>query len=151
MSNRGYRSIYTGLNLNGWKVSEGGKGAWQAKDWVLAFDGSVSGEQSRIEATDAIQLSGFVMDFRFTEKSEQLKLILPGSEEPLTFEAKSVSPFSASMEKVGMWNRIEAVAAEGHVQLSVNGKTHELSRAFGKGLVSLAPTGPVELANIFVR
>ena len=151
VSNRGYRSIYTGLNLEGWKVNEAGKGAWQVKDWVLAYDGSVPGEQSRLETADAIQLSGFVMDFRFTEKSEQLKLVLPGREEPLAFEAKGDSPFSASMEKVGTWNRIEAIAVDGRVQLSLNGKSQELSRPLSKGAISLAPTGPVELANIFVR
>jgi len=151
VSNRGYRSIYTGLNLNGWKIEEAGKGAWHVKDWVLSFDGSVSGEQARIETIEAIQLSGFVMDFRFTEKSEQLKLTLPGGEEPLTFAAKGDSSYSASMEKVGAWNRIEAIAADGHVQLILNGEAHELSRSLGKGSISLAPTGPVELANIFVR
>ena len=151
VSNRGYRSIYTGLNLDGWKVSEAGKGAWKVNDWVLAFDGSVSGEEARIETGESLQLNGFVMDFRFTEKSDRLAVKLPGSGESLTLLAKGDSPFSTSMEKVGSWNRIEAVAVEGHVQLLVNGKAHELTRSLGKGAIAIAPTGPVELANVYVR
>jgi Domain of Unknown Function (DUF1080) len=151
VSNRGYRSIYTGLNLNGWKVDEAGKGAWQVKDWVLAFSGSVSGDQARIETTESTQLSGFVMDFRFVEKSDQLTLTLPGSAEPITFSAKGDSAYTASLEKVGSWNRIEAIAAEGRVQLMLNGKTHTLTRSLGKGSISILPAGPIELANFFVR
>jgi Domain of Unknown Function (DUF1080) len=151
VSNRGYRSIYTGLNLEGWKVSEAGKGGWKVNDWVLAFDGSVAGEQARIETTESFQLNGFVMDFRFTEKSDRIAVTLPGSTEPLTLLAKGDSPFSASMEKVGSWNRIEAVAVDGHVQLLVNGKSHELTRSLGKGAIAIVPTGPVELANVYVR
>jgi hypothetical protein len=151
VSNRGYRSIYTGLNLNGWKVNEAAKEAWQSKDWVFAFDGRVSGEQARVETVEALQLNGFVMDFRFTEKSERIAVTLPGSDDPLTFVAKGDSPYSASLEKVGSWNRIEAMAMGGQVQLIVNGKSHELTRSFGKGSIFIAPTGPIELANIFVR
>lgn len=150
VSNRGYRSIYTGLNLNGWKVPQADKPAWQVKDWVLAFDGSVSGDQARIETSEAIQLSGFVMDFRFTEKSEQLKVTLPGGE-PLAFVAKGNSPYSNSMEKVGAWNRMELVSREGNGQLIVNGKIHEVTWTPGKGAIAIAPSGSVELANIYVR
>jgi hypothetical protein len=55
------------------------------------------------------------------------------------------------MEKVGSWNRIEAIAVDGHVQLLVNGKSHELTRSLGKGSISIVPSGPVELANLYVR
>jgi hypothetical protein len=151
VSNRGYRSIYTGLNLNGWKVNEAAKEAWQTKDWVLAFDGGVSGEQAHVETSEALQLNGFVMDFRFTEKSERIAVTLPGSGDPLNFLAKGESPYSASLEKVGSWNRIEALAKGGQVQLIVNGKSHELTRSLGKGSISIVPSGPIELANIFVR
>ncbi|MDX1929627.1 MAG: DUF1080 domain-containing protein [Pirellulaceae bacterium] len=151
VSNRGYRSIYTGLNLNGWKVNEAAKEAWLAKDWVLAFDGRLPGEQARMETVEAMQLNGFVMDFRFTEKSEQIAVTLPGSSDPLVFLAKGDSPYSASLEKVGSWNRIEAIAKSGQVQFIINGKSHELTRSLGKGSISIVPTGPIELANIFVR
>lgn len=151
ISHRGYRSIYTGLNLDGWKVSEAGKGAWQVKDWVLAFDGSVSGEQSRLETVDAIQLAGVVIDFRFTEKSQQLRLMLPGSAEPISIAAKGDSPFSKSMEKIGSWNRLEAATLDGHTRFTLNGKQLEISRVLGKGTISIEPNGPAEFANIYVR
>ena len=151
ISNRGYRSIYTGLDLEGWKVKEAGIGAWQVKDWVLAFDGSVAGEPARLETAEAKQLNGLVMDFRFTEKSEQLRLTLPGIQEPIAFAAKGDSPLATSMGKVGSWNRIEVVTDQGRVHLTLNGKRHELSGTLGSGPISIEPTGPVEVANIYVR
>ena len=151
ISHRGYHSIYTGLDLEGWKVKGAGKNAWQVKDWVLAFDGSVAGEEARLETADAIQLRGFVMDFRFTEKSEQLWLTLPDSVAPIAFAAKGDSQFATSMEKVGSWNRIEVVAAQGHVQVTLNGKPHDLSGTLGNGPILIDPIGPIEVANIYVR
>jgi hypothetical protein len=150
ISNRGYRSIYTGLGLDGWKIQDTGKGAWKVQDWVLSFDGSASGEQSRLETADAIQLNGFVIDFKFSEKSEQFRLKLPGREVPLTFAAKGDKTFSTSLEKIGSWNRLEVVG-EGGGKLTLNGKSHELSLALGTGVISIEAAGPVEIANIFVR
>ena len=35
----GYRVLYNGLDLRGWKMAPGHEGHWQAKDWVLDYDG----------------------------------------------------------------------------------------------------------------
>ncbi len=36
---RGFRPIYTGVDLSGWKVTPENEGHWQAADWVLRYDG----------------------------------------------------------------------------------------------------------------
>jgi hypothetical protein len=36
---RGFRSLYTGVDLSGWKQEAGHKGHWQPKDWTLNYDG----------------------------------------------------------------------------------------------------------------
>ncbi len=41
----GFAPIYTGIDLSGWRAESGHRGHWQAKDWVLAYDG-------KSEATD---------------------------------------------------------------------------------------------------
>lgn len=35
----GFKSLYTGLDLAGWKVAPGHQGHWQPKDWILHYDG----------------------------------------------------------------------------------------------------------------
>jgi len=151
ISNRGYRSIYSGLDLSGWKTSEAGKAAWKVRDWVLVFDGSVTSEQSALESAESIKVGGFLMDFRFTDKSEQIKVMLPGNTEPLTLAAKNDSVFAGSMEKVGSWNRLEVALVDGQVKLTLNGKPQAVSCSLGKGVISLQPSGSLELANIYVR
>ncbi len=150
-SNRDFHSIYTGLDLSGWKTSDAGKSAWQAKDWVLAFDGSVRGDQAKLETDQPFKLRGFVIDFRFTDKSNQLELTLPGSNSSLTFSTKAESPYFQSIEKIGSWNRAEFDFENNEPKLTLNGKLHAVSEVGGEGKVSLTPNGPVEVANIFVR
>lgn len=47
---QGFVSLYTGLDLRGWKQEPEHKGHWQPKDWVLAYDGK--GEGSGKNALD---------------------------------------------------------------------------------------------------
>ncbi len=151
ISNRGYRSIYTGLDLSGWKTSDEGKTAWKAKDWVLAYDGSAAGQQATLSSAETMELNRFLMDFRFNDKSKQFQLTLPGNSEPLTFSARDDSAFSSSLEKVGAWNRLEVVVADGQTKLTLNGQPQSVSCSLGKGTISIQPNGPIELANIYVR
>ena len=151
ISNRGFRSICTGLDLAGWKASEAGKSAWQAKDWVLAFNGSVSGEQAKLQTESKFNLSGFIMDFRFTDKSNKLELLLPNASEPILFLAQGESPFSESLEKVGSWNRVELVITNERNTIIVNGKSHAIQYFTSEGPVTLIPDGAVEVANLYVR
>jgi hypothetical protein len=38
-ADQGFRSLYTGVDLSGWKEETGHKGHWQPKDWILSYDG----------------------------------------------------------------------------------------------------------------
>jgi hypothetical protein len=41
---QGFVSLYTGVDLAGWKVEPHHKGHWNANDWMLAFDGKAEGD-----------------------------------------------------------------------------------------------------------
>ncbi|GAG42392.1 unnamed protein product, partial [marine sediment metagenome] len=36
---QGFRSLYNGLDLRGWKRVAGNENHWRAKNWVLDYDG----------------------------------------------------------------------------------------------------------------
>jgi len=38
-ADEGFKSLYNGLDLRGWKAEPGHEGHWTAKDWVLDYDG----------------------------------------------------------------------------------------------------------------
>lgn len=151
ISNRGFRSIYSGLDLSGWKLNETTKSAWHANDWVLAFDGSTSGDQAVIATESAFSLRGFVVDFRFTDKSKRLTLNLPGVNDPIVFLPKDDTKFADALVKIGTWNRCEVVLTGDRPALIVNGKTFPVNHSAAEGSISIAPDGPIEIANVYVR
>ena len=38
-ADRGFHSLYNGLDLRGWKQAEGNRNHWKAMDWILSYDG----------------------------------------------------------------------------------------------------------------
>lgn len=81
-TDRGFNSLYTGLDLRGWKVEAGSEGHWKAKDWILDYDG-------KSEATDKSLWSEkdygdfiLIADWRFSRKPEMKKvpIILPNGD-----------------------------------------------------------------------
>jgi hypothetical protein len=151
ISSRGYHSIYTGLDLSGWQMSDEAKDSWHVNDWILAFDGKTPAPQARMETAEALELKGFVVDFRFHDQSQSLAVYLPGNSAPLTIRAKNDERLAAALERPGSWNRIEGALTAGQLMLTVNGKPYELEHAGGKGRLAFEPDGPVDLANLFVK
>ena len=96
-------------------------------------------------------LSGFIMDFRFTDKSNKLELLLPNASEPIVFLAQGESPFSESLEKVGSWNRIELVTTNDRSTIILNGKSHTLSFRASEGRITLMPDGAVRSRQLVCK
>jgi Domain of Unknown Function (DUF1080) len=153
VSNRGYRSIYTGLNLDGWSTTEKGKSAWHVNDWVLRFDGSVAGLDSRLETTNSLTVAGCVLDFKFNEKSDSMKLHLPGASAATTLQirASGDANYSSALQKTGSWNRIEISQEPGKLVVKINDQPTAVDGALGSGKLGIECSGPIELANVYVR
>jgi len=151
IANRGYQSIYSGLDLRGWRVSPAASTAWRSKDWVLAFDGSVSEEQSRLEYSEPVDLRGFVVDFRMTKDTRQLTLSLPGNPQALRIESTESSKWAQHLEKPGGWNRIEGSRAGAVWSFTVNNQPVAIDLRAGSGAYAIESAGPIELANLFIR
>jgi hypothetical protein len=151
IANRGYRSIYTGLDLSGWRVEESAAKAWQAKDWVLAFDGKVSGSQAQLKTAEPVKVAGMVIDFRFVEGSESLSLQIPGVSAPIVIQPQGDTQYTSALQKRGAWNRAEFTLDSGHRHMTLNGTLFRIDANVTSGDIVLAPTGPIEVANIYVR
>lgn len=150
-ADRGFTSLYSGLDLRGWKTSSAGQTAWKANDWVLAFDGSVDARDAALDTTLEQPLQGFLFDFRLQEKTEFLSVDVPGFTKPLVFALRGESPYALLLEAVGQWNRVEGIPTGDSVQLIINGKAIQVDQTLGGGMLRFRPSGPLELANIFVR
>lgn len=149
---RGYRSLYNGLNLSGWKVSSRAESAWKTQDWVLKFDGSIQESEAKLESSDSFTCTGAVVDFRFTNSSKSLSLMLPGLVEPVVIQANGDKQFGEALVARGQWNRAE-FRCDGPGSLVLNGRELPLKidPTSSRGKMVLMPDGAIELANIYVR
>lgn len=144
IANRGYRSLYTGLNLSGWDTDN--KSDWKAKDWVLAFDGS-NKKAGVLSSSEEFLDGNFVVDVRLKE-SRSNAIIEAG---PVFRIDLQDSTIASQLEETGRWNRIEAVVQEGKHWLVVNGNRtpFDPSNRNSSGKVILKPTGPVDFCNLY--
>ena len=87
----GYRILYNGLDLRGWKMPAGHEGHWQAKNWILDYDGKSEAEGDKSLWTKE-EFGDFVLiiDWRQTRQpqAEQTPVILPDGSDALDAEGK---------------------------------------------------------------
>ncbi|MBL7153073.1 MAG: DUF1080 domain-containing protein [Phycisphaerae bacterium] len=87
----GYRILYNGLNLRGWKMPEGHEGHWRAKNWVLDYDGKSEAEGDKsLWTEEEFENFTLIVDWRQPRQAEaqQSPLILPDGSEALDAEGK---------------------------------------------------------------
>ena len=80
----GFRSLYNGLDLRGWRNVPGHEGHWQAKDWVLDYDGKSEAEDKHLWTEEEFEDFVLIVDWRQPRKPQlvQAPVILPDGSEP---------------------------------------------------------------------
>lgn len=139
IANRGYRSVYTGLDLSGWKTTEAGLPHWQPNDWVLNYDGKAATPADAVlNSPERLSDHGFLFDVRPGQEFSQLSIC-------------GVA-LTADALKVGEWHRIEGRVQNQRLTLAIDGKPAERNHPVEQGLTfQLAPVGPADFANLYVR
>lgn len=78
----GFQSLYTGVDLTGWKDEPGHRGHWQPKDWILDYDGNSQAEDKNLWSEK--EYGDFVMicDWRWTGEPRKTMrpVILPSGQ-----------------------------------------------------------------------
>ncbi|MEX0939222.1 MAG: DUF1080 domain-containing protein [Pirellulales bacterium] len=82
---QGFQSLYTGVDLSGWKQEPGHEGHWQPRDWILHYDGQSEAEPAQAKNLWSEKEYGdfiLICDWRFTgEPKKTLRpVILPSGE-----------------------------------------------------------------------
>ena len=78
----GFRSLYTGIDLSGWRVEPGHVGHWRTHDWRLDYDGKAEGTNKHLWTEKEFGDFTLIADWRFVRKPEPKKVsvILPGGD-----------------------------------------------------------------------
>lgn len=139
IANRGYRSLYNGLNLDGWVLSDEGRQNWHSRDWILACDGKAESVQGRtLKSREQFKNYGFLFDIK------------PG--EGFDGVAFSSGMLPTQLIKPGEWTRLEGVIKNGMMSISVNEKLATSDNPVpASGPFELYLVGPAEFANLYVR
>jgi hypothetical protein len=159
VANRGYSSLYTGLNLSGWSSSDGidltglkSSNGWEVADWTLKHSGSKTSEL----ATVLTRATGFLLDFRRDSEGSfsQIQLTLGTSAVDLA-TLPATGSTSGLEQKPGQWNRIECDWSEDVLSLTINGQAVRVEAAIEvdtrPAALTLQARGAVTFANLFVR
>lgn len=86
----GFKSIYTGIDLRGWKQEDGHRGHWQAKDWILDYDGRSEAQDKHLWTEQSYGDFILICDWRWSSKGEKAlrPVILPNGEYATDGEGK---------------------------------------------------------------
>lgn len=140
IKNRGYRTLYTGVDFSGWKAGDG----WKSDDWQIAFDGEdpASALATESERSDF----RFIFDVKLEEKSGVAEVYLRGKgSSPIKVEGKHLM-------ETGKWNRFEGTLRGAELKATINGRPfRQTIEGAESGPLVIVPNGPVRVANIFTR
>ena len=117
---------------------------------MLSCDGPQNRSDVTLETAEQFGDVGFVFDVRLKEHGKSLQFGLRDAAIDTSDAA-----ISTHLDQTGRWNRFEGTLQGSRLSLTVNGREAFQNRAVEKlaerGAISISPSGPIELANIYVR
>jgi hypothetical protein len=151
-ADRGFRSLYNGLDLSGWTLDEEHDHRWSSTDWILSHEGASFEETGALSTEETFGDFGFVVDVRRTAESGNAVLRLRGSAVTLDLRDPSIA---AHVAPPGSWSRFEGELTGNRLTLIVNGvevaREQPPDNVPTTGPISLLAESAVEFANIYVR
>ena len=92
---RGFRLLYNGVDLRGWKDVSGNKGHWTANDWILKYDGQseAEGEDKHLWSEQDFGNFTLIIDWRqpAEPKPDEVPVILPDGSTAVDSEGQNVT------------------------------------------------------------
>jgi hypothetical protein len=78
----GFRSLYTGVDLSGWKQDSGHQDHWQPQGWILSYDGKSEAKDKNLWTEKEYGDFVLICDWRLTAKPQKVRrpVILPTGE-----------------------------------------------------------------------
>lgn len=89
----GFKPLYTGVDLSGWKHGPAHEGHWKASDWRLSYDGKAEGDDPHLWSEKSYGDFVLICDWRWTGKpvKSQQPIVLPDGSEKADAEGNPVT------------------------------------------------------------
>lgn len=178
-ADEGFKSLYTGVDLSGWKQKDGTTGRWQAKDWTLVYDEQSQAKEDALWTEKEYGDFEMIADWKVTSDKADSGIYLRGSPKcqvtigsgkdgsgelsgyrtddsvPAAVREAAVPKLRAD-KPVGQWNRFVITMKGKRVNVQLNGQTviadAKLPEVPERGRIALEPhSGTVQFANLYVR
>jgi len=92
---QGFRPLYNGLDFRGWKQVKGNEGHWQAKDWIINYDGKseAKGEDRHLWTEEEFTDFTLIVDWRLPREpvAEAVPIILPDGSQAKDADGKGLT------------------------------------------------------------
>jgi hypothetical protein len=91
--NQGFRCLYNGLDLRGWRETAGNEGHWRAKDWILDYDGKSEAQDKNLWTEKEFGNFILIVDWRLPDepKIENVPVVLPDGSEATDADGKPLT------------------------------------------------------------
>ena len=149
-ADEGFKSIYTGVDLAGWREDEKQKGHWQPRDWILFYDGKGGATDSTLWTEKDYGDFEFIADWRVPKDAD------PAA--PVTIQLGGPSGTAVDLREpreAGRWNRVVITTKGSQRTVLLNGKPlpgqEQGGASGGRGPIGLRAAGPMEFANLYVK
>lgn len=158
IANRGYVSIYSGLDLRDWQLPpDAPTAAWQSRDWVLSHPGT-DGSATPLTYQPPLGDFGLVIDFKLNDPASVFSLELAAETSSTADNVATTTVFSTASLPTPLaaerWHRLEGSVRGQDCQWTLNGVALDAQAQPGlqtpRRLI-LAPTHAVDFANLYLR
>ncbi len=177
---RGFRSLYTGVDLSGWTTSREGSspaepGAWRVQNWRLAFAGGKGSKHDDLWTEQTYRDFTLICDWRWKGKQAEPTdagrpgIFLRGDESRHVAISRAsggsgstrylrapgeILPLVKADEPLGRWNRFVITLRRDELLVELNGQVTYKTSLSGippRGKIGLRGDGAMEFAIIYVR
>lgn len=141
-AHRGLQSLYSGLDLRGFRTNSETASAWSSHDWVLQYENEKS--VIPLETEKTYRQFEWIMDIQFGGSGSKVMLAHGDSELELKPDVEGMTEG---------WNRIEAKVVAGNVTVNLNGQPLIEKQPVQDRTAPLRilPQGKVQFANLYAK
>jgi hypothetical protein len=155
IANRGYKTLYTGVDLSGWTVAKDNSKHWKSHGWTFSYNGKSNAKDKSITTTKSFGDIGFVFDVSRPANDSDTRILLRGSDKAAIHLSPSNPTYGKLISKGKGWMRIEGTIKGKKLSFTINGKQavkdYVVAGLPATGPIKIVPTGVVKLANVFAR
>jgi len=78
----GFHSLYSGVDMRGWKLPEGSVGHWKSSDWKISYDGKSTAKDKNLWTEKSYRDFVLICDWRWMGKGETkaVPVVLPNGD-----------------------------------------------------------------------